>query len=247
MLFRISLLFLIFLSACRVGNYIEQPPQLKFEEITGYYRMEPSSLFLSAEHNSSLRAEISLEHMPTTFKKIYTNPIHFYLVNTRTGGAFLTNYRDDPLDDKARKFPVYLDTKGGLYYTQETQPETLWLDDDCKTYVILSEEGSLYKFDTPLKNEVLKLDIIGKIELKTTLSIVMKELKKGSCETTLKDIERCYLDVSPYQNCDGSTDEDNEKNYHSVHAFFDPFIAAGVMKAEDIAAFKAMHFEAQYK
>ncbi|MBI3535843.1 MAG: hypothetical protein HY072_10215 [Deltaproteobacteria bacterium] len=209
--------------------------------------MEPLLLEVIAEHRSTLRAETSLAELPNAFKLAFTNPVQFYLANVKTKESYLVNNLDNPKSDKARKLPVIVDLKGNLYFYGETESEPFWMDANCTSHLSIEETGVLYKYDAPVKHELLNVNLIGKIELKAILSIHIQEKVTGGCEQTFATIQKCFEDIEPYKNCEGSSDDENQALYVSTHAFFDPFVKTKVLKVEEFYFLKTLTYEASYK
>lgn len=223
------------LSGCRLGNHVEEGPTPP-PSLTGYYETAPQQLTfcttLKPDANTVCN-EVSVNLVPGLISSVMGNPIAFQIMNDETGEArffypFGSGYT----------MPVYVnkDTKE-LSYIGSTQTEVLWIDPACTTQLYLEEKGMV---NTGASNTVQGLTTVGRI----ALDIKVYSTYEGTCDDSLLDMENCFFDSN---QCGGADATENGVLQTAVQNMYNPYIQAGVIKAEDISNISSLGYTVSYK
>jgi hypothetical protein len=229
-----ALISLISFPGCRFGNQVIQAQDPT--SMSGFYKTEAQAMSICANlAGEDWRcANASTTMIPQVIQSIMTDPV-YVSANTARAKAYLVPHSLDT----SNYFEMTLTKTGDLTSPVSAgEPQTLWTDDACQTQLQLSKEGKVRASASSSTQGSFKVS--GSLNF----SVAVVSALSGDCDATLAELRACYLDST---KCPGETAQEQTEAHESVLDYFAPYIAAGVLAADEIPQLEAFGWEATYR
>jgi hypothetical protein len=222
-------------TACRFGNYAEQPkPNFKesYQSIDLYFTQATSlgTAVLFQDDTYQENAHAPLVAVPTSIRNTFTNPLYFAVPIDTTANPIFVGLNQSSFVETT------LDTDGKINYQYPSPVSPLWENPDCLTQINLQQVG---EFDPSRTGNVTFNDgSVSPVKGHLKLTFSFTRIISGDCAADLQRLADCYTNGA---GC--STDELNA----SVN-LYDLYVRqTGVLNIADAIRVKALAYEVYFE
>lgn len=230
----VVLLLALSLSACRFGNYKEEPKQdYKIEYLKTSAKQFQVGVQYSDPQGLTVDQGVALEKIPTSVLKRFTDPVALAIPREPEKNPTLFF---NPLNVDLNQPTLLTHDQTTIQAYAESEVSQLWNNTQCFTQVVLTQEGNIAKSDegTQTLENGKTIQITGKLNL----DLMFTRYIEGECKNDLETLAACYADPS---SCDATTHSASQVLY-GLYAN-----ASNVLDLSQVARIKKLvylvHFE----
>lgn len=249
----VAVFAVILLTGCRFGNSVEkaEPPKNP-DNLTGYYETAPKKVTYCISTTEGVTGleetsdgttpapgcvETTTDRVPTLIAQVMGNPVAFIVDEWKDRTANIV----DPYNPDQVALPVSFDKDTlELNYFGATEPDVLWKYRGCETAMSLNETGKIIQGSGPFTSGFTEAELFGRIQM--TVQVMLSV--DGQCDQSLTEMHACYMDAD---DCGGEDVVENNAYQAAVQSYYQDFIDAGAMTADQIPTVRGLSYEIQYE
>ncbi len=232
--------WLLSFSGCRIGNRVEENSQT--DTVSGYYETKPYQLQMCAGISGveECGAINSTTPVPAFLDEILINPTWLLVASRSKKIAYLT-----PPGGEGRYLPVQFGDDGTMVLPpSRTDAVQARNDPSCVRYKEITLEGTFARSAGPFETQTAFVPVGRLAFLISVEDLFVPACTNCSCTSTMQEFQDCYQDVT---RCGSSSNEGNAFNQMIAKEIFDPYVNAGIIRADQISRTTGFSYTVDYR
>jgi hypothetical protein len=223
-----TMLALLFLSACRFGNYTEVPKSGTDYTLTALATQATGLQSIVMYHDGTPRSEnlnTPLNAIPSAINNTFTNPVNWVVPTNSSMAQFFYS-------SMGYSLPTKIDSTETILDEQYTDVVQLWKNPNCLTQVQYFQDGYIDRTRTTSKTK-------GQLVMDLTVIRVIEGLNAPTdCAADLAELAACYQ--NPGTCPTGSVD--------AARTLFDLWVQyGGVLNLNQVSQMNALAYVVQFR